>query len=222
MSETRIYKGYWWLPSEPEEQIAGTLTIDSRGNVKLELYGCFGPADDYVITGLTNVSAAGERMSIDVTSESNTSIAVSADLHDIALNGADNDAYSVTYTAYGDLYDKITLSGVSYGRLSCLWNDEQIRVSGAKTLLTEVTVSEETVSVSAEANANQTMIIDFVSETGPSEETALCISVTDRVALPQRRQTAVPEYSLPSGSYEEKQILTFTKDEGTLVYYTLL
>lgn len=47
--EERIYKGYWWLPSEPEEQIAGTLTIDSRGNVKLELYGCFGPADDYVI-----------------------------------------------------------------------------------------------------------------------------------------------------------------------------
>ena len=47
--EKRIYKGYWWLPSEPEEQIAGALAIDSRGNVKLELYGCFGPADDYVI-----------------------------------------------------------------------------------------------------------------------------------------------------------------------------
>ena len=47
--EERIYKGYWWLPSEPEEQIAGVLAIDSRGNVKLELYGCFGPADDYVI-----------------------------------------------------------------------------------------------------------------------------------------------------------------------------
>ena len=41
--EERIYKGYWWLPSEPEEQIAGTLTIDYRDNVKLELYGCFGP-----------------------------------------------------------------------------------------------------------------------------------------------------------------------------------
>ena len=47
--EERIYKGYWWLPSEPEEQIAGTLTIDYRDNVKLELYGCFGPTDDYVI-----------------------------------------------------------------------------------------------------------------------------------------------------------------------------
>lgn len=41
MSETRIYKGYWWLPSEPEEQIAGTLTIDSRGNVKLEIRSCY-------------------------------------------------------------------------------------------------------------------------------------------------------------------------------------
>lgn len=49
MSENRFYKGYWWLPSEPDEQIAGMLTIDSRGNVKLELYGCFGPSDDYVI-----------------------------------------------------------------------------------------------------------------------------------------------------------------------------
>lgn len=49
MSENRYYKGYWWLPSEPEEQIAGTLTIDSRGIVKLELYGCFGPANDYVV-----------------------------------------------------------------------------------------------------------------------------------------------------------------------------
>ena len=47
--EERVYKGYWWLPSESEEQIAGTLTVDSRGNVKLELYGCFGPADDLVI-----------------------------------------------------------------------------------------------------------------------------------------------------------------------------
>lgn len=44
----RIYKGYWWLPSEPEEQIAGTMTIDSRGNVKMELYGCFGPTNNYL------------------------------------------------------------------------------------------------------------------------------------------------------------------------------
>ena len=48
--ENRIYKGYWWLPSSPEKQIAGTLTIDSRGNVKMELYGCFGPVDDHIIS----------------------------------------------------------------------------------------------------------------------------------------------------------------------------
>jgi hypothetical protein len=55
--EQRKFKGYWWLPSGPEEQIAGTLTIDSRGNVKLELYGCFGPADDYVILDRKDDSA---------------------------------------------------------------------------------------------------------------------------------------------------------------------
>lgn len=49
IGEERIYKGYWWLPSEPEEQIAGTLTIEPNGTVKLDLYGCFGNVDDYVI-----------------------------------------------------------------------------------------------------------------------------------------------------------------------------
>lgn len=49
MNESRIYKGYWWLPPTPEERIAGTLTIEPNGTVKLELYGCFGPEDDYVI-----------------------------------------------------------------------------------------------------------------------------------------------------------------------------
>lgn len=37
----RIYKGYWWKPDSPDEQIAGTLTVDDRGNIKLELLGYF-------------------------------------------------------------------------------------------------------------------------------------------------------------------------------------
>lgn len=39
--DKRQYKGYWWLPSDPKDQVAGTLTIDSRGNLKLELFGGF-------------------------------------------------------------------------------------------------------------------------------------------------------------------------------------
>lgn len=42
----RLYKGYWWLPAFPADQVAGTLTIDSNGNVKLELFGCFGNKDE--------------------------------------------------------------------------------------------------------------------------------------------------------------------------------
>ena len=41
MENERIYKGFWWLPSSSDKQVAGTLTVDSDGNVKLELLGSF-------------------------------------------------------------------------------------------------------------------------------------------------------------------------------------
>ena len=46
MDNNKIYKGYWWLPAFPADQVAGTLTIDFNGNVKLELFGCFGDKDE--------------------------------------------------------------------------------------------------------------------------------------------------------------------------------
>lgn len=49
MKESRIYKGYWWLPTALDEQIAGTLTIEPDGTVKLELFGCYGSEDESVI-----------------------------------------------------------------------------------------------------------------------------------------------------------------------------
>lgn len=42
MEENRVYKGYWWLPSLPDDQVSGTLTIESVGDMRLELYGGFG------------------------------------------------------------------------------------------------------------------------------------------------------------------------------------
>lgn len=41
MGKERIYKGFWWLPSSSDKQVAGTLAFDSSGNVKLELLGSF-------------------------------------------------------------------------------------------------------------------------------------------------------------------------------------
>lgn len=43
------YKGYWWLPSSPEEQLAGSLMIEKDGKMKLELYGGFSKEEDDII-----------------------------------------------------------------------------------------------------------------------------------------------------------------------------
>lgn len=48
MEETRLYKGYWWLPSTPDDQVAGTLTIEVDGDLRLELYGGFGQNENGV------------------------------------------------------------------------------------------------------------------------------------------------------------------------------
>ena len=42
MDGNRIYKGYWWLPSAPDNQVAGTLNVEEDGDLHLELYGCLG------------------------------------------------------------------------------------------------------------------------------------------------------------------------------------
>ena len=39
--ENRIYKGKWWIPSNPDDQVSGYLTIQPNGVVKLELIGSF-------------------------------------------------------------------------------------------------------------------------------------------------------------------------------------
>lgn len=37
-----MYKGYWWLPSSEDDHVAGTLTVEPDGNLRLELFGGFG------------------------------------------------------------------------------------------------------------------------------------------------------------------------------------
>lgn len=38
-------KGYWWLPSNSDDRIAGELTFENNGCIILELFGCFHPFD---------------------------------------------------------------------------------------------------------------------------------------------------------------------------------
>lgn len=70
--EEMIVKGYWWLPSNPEESIAGILTYNGKDRSTLELFGCFKAFDSQhyrkfdpdaceVIIGVTQ---RGERYSL--------------------------------------------------------------------------------------------------------------------------------------------------------------
>lgn len=45
-TEIRTLKGYWHLPSNPESEVAGIMTIDSDGKIVLELMGQFGDGFD--------------------------------------------------------------------------------------------------------------------------------------------------------------------------------
>lgn len=38
-TEVMLYKGYWWLPSRPDNQVAGVMNVESDGKIVLELLG---------------------------------------------------------------------------------------------------------------------------------------------------------------------------------------
>ena len=44
------YKGYWWLPSDPDNKVAGVLTYYPNEKIVLELLGCFGEYSLAILT----------------------------------------------------------------------------------------------------------------------------------------------------------------------------
>ena len=52
-----VKKGEFWLPSNPDKKIAGTLTITDGGDIELEVIGLFGNEDDFLkrVDGLSRI-----------------------------------------------------------------------------------------------------------------------------------------------------------------------
>lgn len=50
LSEAFEYKGYWWLPSEPDVKVAGVLSYKPGERITLELIGSFDNSDDAVLS----------------------------------------------------------------------------------------------------------------------------------------------------------------------------
>lgn len=72
MTEKFEYKGYWYLPSDPENKIAGILTYVPNESIKLELIGTFEKS-------AIGIFAFSERTSLDVI------WGITSDAHEISL-----------------------------------------------------------------------------------------------------------------------------------------
>lgn len=72
MTEKFEYKGYWYLPSDPDNAIAGILTYIPSESIKLELIGTFEKSTIGIIT-------FSERKSIDII------LGITSDAHKISL-----------------------------------------------------------------------------------------------------------------------------------------
>lgn len=67
-----VVKGYWWLPSDPENKIAGILTINGKDQSTLELFGCFPPLNflssherrSYACELIYGITQKGEKFSL--------------------------------------------------------------------------------------------------------------------------------------------------------------
>lgn len=57
LTEQHIFKGYWWLPENPDNKVAGVLTYTPGENIVLELIGAFEKEDG----SFKNVLDSGDR-----------------------------------------------------------------------------------------------------------------------------------------------------------------
>lgn len=46
--EAKKYEGYWWLPSDPEKKVTGSLFINRRGGIELRTIGSLLPQQDFL------------------------------------------------------------------------------------------------------------------------------------------------------------------------------
>ena len=160
-------------------------------------YTIIAPTDEYTVAGVDTLSLANDDISVSIAATG--PVTVSADLKTVTAGAGD---FSVIYTTYGNDYDTMTLTGTSSGGVTCVLGEDQATVTGADTLTAVATVSEETVSMT-------------VTESGSAKTASF------GTAIPDREQTPAPEYDLESGTYEVGQTLTFTKDDDTVVYYSI-
>lgn len=201
------------------------------------------PTGDYTISGPSSLSLAGEDLGIDVVDiPAGKSVSVSSDLKKIGINLSSGDGYSVTYHTYGNLFDEITLSGTACGGvLTTNLFDDHADVSGAARITATASVSGKPAFIEKDTDAGRTLSVQWFNwggevtlwigempEDGIFEDDDKMsnwqmvsgVGSNKNAFLADRTQAAAPVADIPGGTYQEKQILVFTKDELADIYYT--
>ena len=203
-------------------EIATNSYIENANNCFIVL-----PTDTYTIVGsgdeVITTSFADDYMSASVTAKSSTPVIISSDLKEITVDTATDEEYDITYTTYDNIFDEMNLNGMAIGAVTTKLNDADISISGVNTLTASASVSNSVVSANSDSlsNSNEITVKCEENDSGATIQIlSLDTELTEKTTLPERLSISAPEYDLPSGEYTEGQMLTFTKDDETIIYYT--
>ncbi len=215
------------IDGEVSGEIEDIKVIPSSYLAEEPTYTIILPTDTYTIVGSGDeeitTSFADDYMSASVTAKSSTPITISSDLKEISVDAATGEEYDITYTTYDNIFDEMNLSGTATGTVTTNLNDTDISISGVNTLTASASVSDSVVSANSDSLSNSNEITVKCEETDSVATIQLLSAgteLTEKTALPERLTVAAPAYDLESGTYTEGQVLNFTKDDETIIYYT--
>ena len=203
----------------------GKINLTTSNFLSDELtYTITAPKDDYSFSGTESISVVNDEISVDVNALHNSMISFSESLHDVSIEGLQGDNFSLTFTTYNNNYDQIILSGTADVAVDIHMSSDNniINISGANTIHAVVTVGESEIILNADNVINNALLkCYFEDEKLKVKIIADDSDLAEIYDLPDRVQMPIPEYDLPSGFYMEGQLLSFIKDEDTMIYYTV-
>ncbi|MBQ3379814.1 MAG: leucine-rich repeat protein [Clostridia bacterium] len=183
------------------------------------VYTLLMPAGEYTFDGVGSVNMANDELFISVSAKEGP-VTVSDDLRSIDLRGD----FEVTYTAEGNDYDSLKLTGSAASGVALSLREDMSRadVRGADTIRAAVTVGGQESSVSSEVGASDACV---VLNAAADEKAALQIlaggeTVTDAVPLSQRQKTEKPVPEIIKASSGPWTLTFDQSDPEAVIYYT--
>lgn len=217
------------INGELNSEIDGmSLMLPSYMETENPQYTIIAPADTYTISGTGDAPAetsfADDNMSVGIASKASADITVSAELRSISVANSDVSDYSIRYTTYDNLFDEIQLTGTASETIKTSLDKSCINVTGADNIKVAASIGGNTIVKNvSDLSLYNDVNVEFKKEENEAPTIQLLSAgkdLTEKEQLPERVAADEPVFSLESGEYNEGQMLSFEKDEDTVIYYT--